>query len=58
MVGKPLYAYGCRLCRQDSTTTVLFRAEERVAEELPGWNFQIVKDMPGCKFNDKNEFGK
>ena len=28
-------------------TTVLSGAEERVAEERPGWNFQIFKKKPG-----------
>ena len=39
--------------------TVLPGAEERVAEERPGWSFQIfLKNIPGWKVEDKNKFGK
>ena len=30
--------------------TVLSVAEEHIAEEWPGWNIQIFKNMPGWEF--------
>ena len=50
-------AYKCHITLSLSTT-VLSGAKERVAEERPGWNFQIFENMTGWKFEDKCELGK